>query len=227
VRAGVPEQEIALSADGQREMQHTQHTQEKRGFWDWLFGTDIPDSDRTWYESNLKEGRTALCVRLEDGASRSNVEAILAKHCPLSMEADGLASKATGNRSESATERETRIPVVKEELHVGKRQTEQHYHVRVYPVERPVEKNVKLRDEKVIVERRPIADPDSAAGEKLAAREMDVIERHEEPVVAKRARADEEVVVRKDVREHSETIRDKVRETKVDVDRDTRNKSRT
>ena len=43
-----------------------------------------------------------------------------------------------------------------------------------------------------------------------------MIERHEEPVAQKRARADEEVVIRKDESERTEQVRDKVRETKVE-----------
>jgi hypothetical protein len=45
------------------------------------------------------------------------------------------------------------------------------------------------------------------------------LERHEEPVVAKTARATEEVVVSRDVSERTETVSDTVRETKVEVDR--------
>jgi stress response protein YsnF len=51
-------------------------------------------------------------------------------------------------------------------------------------------------------------------------REYEVVERHEEPVIAKRARTDEEVVVRKEANERTETVRDTVRETRVDVDKE-------
>ena len=53
----------------------------------------------------------------------------------------------------------------------------------------------------------------------LASRESNVVERHEEPVVAKTARATEEVVVSRDVSERTETVRDTVKETKVEVGR--------
>jgi hypothetical protein len=46
------------------------------------------------------------------------------------------------------------------------------------------------------------------------------VERHEEPVVEKRSRATEEVVVRKEVTERPETVRGTVRETKVDVEKE-------
>src|SRR5438128_651272 len=73
------------------------------------------------------------------------------------------------------------IPLVKEELEVGKRQTEERVHVRVQPVERPVEKTVTLKDERIVVERRPTGTNQPNERD-LAPREFEVIERHETPV---------------------------------------------
>jgi stress response protein YsnF len=114
---------------------------------------------------------------------------------------------------------EQKIPLVKEDLEVGKRQTETRYRVRVYTTERPVEEAVTLRDEKVVVERRPVTGRSDGSAPETAPREFDVVERHEQPVATKKARVDEEVVVHKDVRERQEVVRDKVKETKVDVDK--------
>jgi hypothetical protein len=47
---------------------------------------------------------------------------------------------------------------------------------------------------------------------------IEVTETHEEPVVTKEARVVEEVVIETDVREHTETVRDTVRRTEVDVE---------
>lgn len=227
INIGVPENDISMSADGEADGQiefEAPHA-EKRGFWDWLFGTDIPDSDRSWYQSSLNEGRTAVCVRLSDGVGQSRAESILSEHRPLSMEGDGVSDGAGIQQTEERQtedrqmEGETRIPVVKEQLEVGKRQTEQRHRIRVYPVERPVQEQVNLRDEEMVVEHRPIQGDGPAAGGDLEPREVEVVERHEEPVVTKKARATEEVVVRKDVKNRTETVSDTVRQTKVDVDR--------
>ena len=51
-------------------------------------------------------------------------------------------------------------------------------------------------------------------------REIEVVERHEEPFAEKRMTANEEVVVRKEVVERPETVRGTVRETKVEVDKE-------
>jgi stress response protein YsnF len=115
------------------------------------------------------------------------------------------------------------IPVVEEELEVGKRVRERRHRIRTHVVERPVEQDVHLRDERVVVERRPVTGDASHRGGDLGSdqgREFEIIERHEEPVVSKRARTVEEVVVKKEEGEHVETVRDTVRRKEVDVDQD-------
>ncbi len=72
----------------------------------------------------------------------------------------------------------------------------------------------------MIVERRPASGTVASDAEGLREREFEVTERHEEPVVEKRAREVEEVVVRREANERVETVRDTVRETKVDVDKE-------
>jgi stress response protein YsnF len=124
-----------------------------------------------------------------------------------------------GNFQSGKTSGES-IPIVKEKLEVGKQQTEERVHVRVEPVERPVEKTVDLRDERVVVERRPPgAHTHTSTDRDLAPREFDVVERHEKPVATKRSDVTEAVVVRRDVTEHAETVRDTVKETKVGIDK--------
>jgi uncharacterized protein (TIGR02271 family) len=93
--------------------------------------------------------------------------------------------------------------------------------VRVYShvTEQPVEQEVHLRDERVTVERRPVDRP-ATERDFAAFKEgtIEVTETDEEPIVAKEARVVEEVVIDKDVREHTETIRDTVRRTEVEVE---------
>jgi stress response protein YsnF len=227
---GVSNDDVRISELGGRSAEGHE-PQGKGGFWDWLFGTDVPESDKSWYETNLDESRTAISVRVTGEEARSEVETILGKHSPLSMEEDDSVYRSSDTsefasekeRSEVAGEatgatEEARIPLIKEELEVGKRSTEQRHRIRIYPVERQVQQKVELRDETVVIERRPLSHDPAATPGDLEAREVEVIERHEEPVVAKTTRAVEEVVVRKDVRDRTETVEDTVRETKVEVD---------
>lgn len=123
-------------------------------------------------------------------------------------------------RLSKADEREVRVPIVEEQLEVGKRQVERGG-VRLYTriVEQPVEETVRLRDERVTVERHPVDRPASEA-DMVAFKEgtIEVTETNEEAVISKRTRVVEEVVVSKQVGEHTETVRDAARRTEVEVE---------
>jgi len=112
------------------------------------------------------------------------------------------------------------IEVVEEEIHVGKREVETGgVRVKSYVREVPVEEEVTLRQEHVEIERRPVDRPATTA-DLNAFKEgtIEVRETQEEAVVAKDARVVEEVHVRKNVGERTETVHDTVRRTEVEVE---------
>lgn len=112
------------------------------------------------------------------------------------------------------------IPIIREDLEVGKREVERgSVRVRSRIVERPVEEHLRLREEHVRVERNPVDRPVSVSdGSAFQVDEIELTERAEVPVVNKEARVVEEVRLSKEVTEHDETIRDTVRSTDVDID---------
>lgn len=113
------------------------------------------------------------------------------------------------------------IPVVEEDLAVGKREVDRgRVRVRSYVTERPVEENVTLREERVNVERRPVDRPVGAGDDAFREREIEVSARGEEPVIRKDARVVEEVVVNKEADTRTETVRDNLRRTDVKVEDD-------
>jgi len=116
---------------------------------------------------------------------------------------------------------EVRIPVVQEDISVGTREVERgHVRIASRVTEHPVEEAVRLREEKVTVERRPVDRPATEADFAAAGKEViEMTETAEEPVVSKRARVVEEVVVQKEIAEHTETVRGTARHTEVDVQR--------
>jgi uncharacterized protein (TIGR02271 family) len=131
------------------------------------------------------------------------------------------AARARGRAGTREVETgDVKVPVVEEELQVGTRQV-QRGGVRLYTrvTERPVEETVRLRDETVHVERRPVDRPATEA-DFAAAKEgtLEVTETDEEAVVRKQARVVEEVVVGKEQEERTETVRDTVRRTEVEVE---------
>jgi len=115
------------------------------------------------------------------------------------------------------------IPVAEEELHVGKREVGGgRVRIRSHVVERPVQEQVTLREEHVSVERRPVDGTMRTGsvndGDLFRERTVEMEERSEEAVVSKEARVVEEVVVRKEADQRTETISDTVRKTEVEVD---------
>jgi uncharacterized protein (TIGR02271 family) len=122
-------------------------------------------------------------------------------------------------RSDLDQTSKTAIPVVQEELRVGKRVVERGG-VRVFSriVETPVNESVNLREEHVSVERRPVDQPLSTAdAAAFKDQTIELRETAEEAVVQKAARVVEEVVVGKEVTQREQQISDTVRHTEVDV----------
>jgi len=114
---------------------------------------------------------------------------------------------------------ETVIPIVEEELTVGKRQI-QRGGVRVFQrvEERPVSEQVTLHEEHVTVDRRPVDRAVTGADTTFKEGTIEVTETSEVPVVSKEARVVEEVVVGKTATDRTEIVRDTVRRTDVEVE---------
>ena len=109
------------------------------------------------------------------------------------------------------------IPLGEETLEVGKR-TENRGTARIrrFVVETPVERQVTLQSEKVVVERRrPMID--KVTGEILTEVTVEVVETDEVPTIAKRTRLREEVIVRTERTQRIETVRETVRRDEVEI----------
>ena len=110
------------------------------------------------------------------------------------------------------------IPLAEEILVVGKRTVNTGTtRIRRYVVEVPVEQQVSLMRERVIVERRRPAT-DKLTGEALTELSVEIVETDEVPVVAKKLQLREEVVIRTERTEHLETVRDSVRQEEVEIE---------
>jgi len=116
------------------------------------------------------------------------------------------------------------IPIPKEELQVGKRQVQSAkvYRVSATVVEVPVEEQVKLRAETVVIERRPTTGTTVRGGESFQDRVIEVHEMYEEPVIGKVITQAEEMVIYKTLSERTATVRETVRQTRVNVDGQTK-----
>ena len=106
-----------------------------------------------------------------------------------------------------------------EQLRVGKREVGRGtVRVRSYVVERPVEEQVSPRQERVEGERRPVDRPVEPGDDVFREKEIEASERGEEAVASKTARVVEEVALTKEAETRTETVRDTVREQKVEVE---------
>jgi uncharacterized protein (TIGR02271 family) len=128
-------------------------------------------------------------------------------------------SGPSGGFSDRSARGEEVIPVAEERLNVGKRDVS-HGRVRVrsYVVETPVQEQINLREERVEVERRPVDRATASAEDAFQERTIEMEAKSEEAVVSKEARVREELVVKKDVEQRTQTVSDTVRSTEVEVE---------
>ena len=89
--------------------------------------------------------------------------------------------------------------------------------IRRFVVETPVEEQVTLHDETVVLDRRPVTDGRLAA-DSFSEKTIEMTATAEEPVVGKTARVVEEVGLHKEAADRVETIRDTVRKEQVEVE---------
>jgi uncharacterized protein (TIGR02271 family) len=185
-------------------------------------------------DSREAEWRQSGWTGYQAGAATDTSVASSPSSAGLGVAATGAA--ATGgmsaqsgleNRSAAASTShsgdEQIIPIVEEQVRVGKREVERgRVRVRSYVVETPVTEQVTLREEHVEVQRRAVDRPLTADDDAFREQVIEVTETDEEVVVAKEARVVEEVTIRKDAGEHVETVHDTVRRQEVEIDDTTR-----
>ena len=204
------------------------------GFFSSLFGDD-DDEDKRRYSSVAERGSVVTvhassqdeaerAAHILDEAGAVDVDERVTEYGYGALGTDtisgsGAAYVDTINQALSSDSDQT-IKVIREDLAVGKRDVETGgVRVRSRIVERPVEESIRLRQERVIVQRNPVNRPATAADlNAFQEGEISLTEHAEVPVVSKTANVVEEISVGKDVTEREEVIRDTVRNTEVDVE---------
>jgi stress response protein YsnF len=196
VRAGFPERDVAVLEGGGDEIEREVVA---RGF-----GRD----DAREFAEAAGRGKALVAAEVPE-AQVERAVAIMDRH------------ESGGNDEERGAGREEVVPVVEEELSVGKRKVATGgVRVTSRVVERPVQRTVHLREEHVEAERRRadrVLSPEEAEAA-FKDRTVEVTETAEEAEVRKTAREVGEVSLGKRVEERTETVRDKVRRTEVEVE---------
>jgi hypothetical protein len=195
------------------------------GVWQRLFGRDLEHHEAAVLGRSLKEGSVIVSVRVPESEA-PKVMSLLDSHKPVDVldraKAYGLvgataeAPKATAPAKLAGEEM---LRVAEEQINVGKRLFESgHTRVRRYMVEKPVEANITLHEEHAEVIRRAITDPAYIKDIDWSDKTIDVTETVEEAVVNKTARVTEEVVIRRQGSDRTQTVHDTVRRQQVDVE---------
>ncbi len=247
--ADSPDARQALLRDTEKSESQPDQGWSVGNFFRTLFGTDQRDEHVDIYSEAVRRGSYLLSVNADNEDQRDKAADVLNRYDPVDIderasdwrskgwskydssaaayddseiqrERAAYATRRQGAVQGGAAEGKTRIPVMEEQLKVGKREV-QRGGVRVFQrmTEKPVHEDVRLREEHVKVERRPVDQPATEAD--LAAFKegsMELRESAEEAVVSKTARVVEEVVVGKDVSERTEKIDETLRRTDVDVE---------
>lgn len=236
VEAGVDSANVRLVA-GDDTVTSVSADQDK-GFWASLEDFFFPDDDRAVYSEGLRRGGFLVTVTglspslydtavdiLDDEGSVDLDERVAGwKAEGWTPETYSEASSTSNNFDSSGSltkgrEGEEVIPVMEEELRVGKRDVNAgRVKVRAYTVSTPVSERVTLRDENVSIERRTVDRPVDGTETAFADRTIEAEENHEEAVVSKDARVVEEIAIKKSAQEREETISDSVRKTEVEIE---------
>lgn len=178
------------------------------------------NADHEYYSQAVSRGGALLAATVPDNQADA-VAGLLEQYGASNVNDDvGAAAANTSQGTRAAAAGATAIPVVEEELQVGKRAV-RGGGVRVYSqvVETPVEEDVKLREEHVRVQRNPVNRPASEADfQAFKEGSIELAETREEAVVSKRARVVEEVTIAKDVTERTEKVKDTLRHTEVEIE---------
>lgn len=176
----------------------------------------VPESDATYFIQCFLDGMPLVEVSVEDYDRAENAASILVDHgaqgpireLAATGEERTMAEKTGAERmgQPTGTEREERIPIIEEEMKVGK-QTLETGRTRIYSrvVEEPFSEELRLREERTVVERGPVERPATEAElrEAQAGKVVEVSGTKEEPVIKQEAQ------------ERLEEIKGTVRRTEV------------
>jgi uncharacterized protein (TIGR02271 family) len=196
------------------------------GVWQRLFGRDLEHQQAAVLGRSLKEGSVIISVRVPESEA-PKVVSLLDSHKPVDVldraKVYGLVREpveAARPPAPAKPKDEEMLRVAEEQLNVGKRLVESGFtRVRRYVVEKPVEANITLHEEHVEVMRRAISDPAYLKDIDWSDKTIEVTETAEEAVVDKTARITEEIVIRREGSDRTQTVHDTVRRQQVEVDR--------
>ncbi len=212
-----------------------------QGFWSSLFGAEPEQGyDTAVYDRSMQGGSTVVSVKAPE-TSMTQIMEILERHNPVDIDdraatygstlTSAAAAPALATGASLATAKSTAttpmvmadkavggtIQLAEESLAVGKRALNRGTtRVRRYVIETPVEEQVSLHSERVVVDRRPVTGQVAGTVD-FSDKVLEATETEEQAVVGKTSRIVEEVALRKEASDRTETVRDTVRRQEVEI----------
>lgn len=243
VKAGFSDRDISLIS-GERLQQEGQSIRHP-SLWQRLFGHDVDKDEADVYTRAMDKGGVVLTIRTEE-EKLARAMTILHSHdsvdVPSRMQSsvgngstapginptagkqfagetndrpvEPLRTSLTGDESEADI-----LRLAEEQVEVGKRLvSEGSTRVRRYTVTDTVSEDISLHEQHADIFRRSVNEPALAGEVDWSEKTVEVAETHEQPVINKTTHVKEEVVVRTDGSDRTETINDTVRRQEVDID---------
>ncbi len=184
----------------------------------------MPEAETRTYAEGVRQGGTFLAVTTTEEDCDQVIQ-ILESSNPMDLEQSekdwfpaGSSALASASGSALSGTANDKLEVMEENIKVGRRDVDRgSVRIRSYVVEQPFSEQVTLREEHVGIDRRVVDRPLDAT-DSFTDKTIELEEMGEEAVVQKTARVKEEISLRKDVGQRSETISDTVRHTEVEID---------
>ena len=200
-------------------------------FFSTLFGADA-QSEAGKYAEAVRRGTTVVAVDVRSEGESDKATRVMQELGSIDVDQRAQEWQSQGwtgfdaaakplSREELSAEQEKVVPVVQEELKVGKRDANGGgVRVRSLGCHRDAGVRADLAAQRAHHGRAPPGElaPRPPTGE-LQGLHLDVRDLSEQVVVGKKARVVEEVVVGKEVTEHTEEVSDTVRRTDVEIER--------
>jgi stress response protein YsnF len=200
-----------------------------------LLARGVPREQADRYAETYRRGGSLVICQAPDERA-AEIADMLDAHGSLDLEAASTRWRGEGwqgyradlapfDDTERAREREhftqETLPVVEEQVRIGKRETGgETVRVRTFVTERPVSEQLELHEERIDVRREPADERLAESGEMpFTEEEFVVTARAEQPVVQKEARVVENVVIEKQAGTRTETIEETERRRDVEVER--------
>ncbi|HKQ72057.1 MAG TPA: YsnF/AvaK domain-containing protein [Polyangiaceae bacterium] len=195
----------------------------------------VPETTARAYSEEVRRGGALVAIRVPDEDLPGALDVLKRHHAQTArgeraraerahladvdrFESMGAAEQLGAEQIERAAG-DLSMPVVEEELVVGKREVERGgIRARIRITEREAEGEIPLREEHIKVERHAADRPLSELEAEMQERTVEVRATGEEPVIEKRQRVVEEVVIHRDIEEHTQNVKGTVRREDVVIE---------